>query len=116
MEVIVNAKLLALNFVIGGTIVTLTTYFGKRGDSTLAAMVALFPSISVVSLCMIYSGEGAVKAANFAKGLLILLPAWVIYALTLWQLLPRIGLVLSLLIGISLYLGIAFTVTRLVHY
>ena len=95
--------------------VTLTTYLGRLGKGTLAAFVALFPTITVISVCTIYTAEGAEKAAGFAKGLLVLFPVWGVYALALWQLLPRLGLVPSLLIGISLYLGIALTVTRFVQ-
>ena len=110
-----NLKLLPLYFLLGGTVVTLTTYLGKLGKGTLAAFVALFPTVTVISVCTIYLGEGADRAAGFARGLLVLFPVWGIYALALWQLLPRLGLFLSLLIGILLYVGIAFAITRLVQ-
>ncbi len=110
-----NLKLLPLYFLLGGTLVTLTTYLGKLGKGTLAAFVALFPTITVISICTIYLGEGAEKAAGFARGLLILFPVWGIYAFALWQLLPRVGLVLSLVIAVALYLGIALAITRLVR-
>ncbi len=110
-----SLSLYFLYFLLGGTIVTLTTYLAKRGEGTLAAMVALFPSISVVSLAATYYGEGASKAAGFAKGMLILFPVWTIYAFSLWQLLPRLGLVPSILIGVSLYSSIALVLVRLVR-
>lgn len=110
-----NLKLLPLYFILGGSLVTLTTYLGSLGKGTLAAFVALFPTITVISVSTIYFGEGADKAAGFARGLLILFPVWGVYAFSLWQLLPRIGLILSLLISVALYLTIALTVTRLVR-
>ena len=110
-----NLKLLPLYFLLGGSIVTLTTYLGSLGKGTLAAFVALFPTITVISICTIYLGEGADKAAGFARGLLILFPVWGVYALALWQLLPRIGLILSLVVAVALYLAIALTVTKLVR-
>jgi hypothetical protein len=45
-----SVKLLALYFVVGGVIVAAVTYFGSQGKGLLAAFVAFFPSVTVVTL------------------------------------------------------------------
>jgi uncharacterized membrane protein (GlpM family) len=108
-----DIKLLSLYFVVGGAIVVLVSHFGSQGRGLLAAFVAFIPSITVVTLCTIYFNGGASAATSYVKGMLLLLPAWSLYALLLFYLLPRLGLAPSLLISISVYLIAAFLTVRL---
>jgi uncharacterized membrane protein (GlpM family) len=106
-------KLLPLYFVIGGTIVTLVTWLGSQGRGLLAAFIALFPALTVVTLAAIYVKEGVDPTVSYAKGLLLLLPAWVLYVLTLIFLVPRLGLAPALAIGIALYAAGSYVTMRL---
>ena len=106
-------KLLLLYFVIGGFIVSLVTYFGSHGKSQVAAFVAFFPSTSLISLCAIYISSGTQSAVSFAKGMLFLLPPWVLYVVGVIVLLPRIGLVATLAVSVAVYLILAFLIMRL---
>jgi len=108
-----DIRLLSLYFVLGGTIVVLVSHFGSQGKGLLAAFVAFIPSITVITLCTIYFSGGVSAATSYIKGMLLLLPAWSIYALSLFYLLPRSGLVPALLISISVYLVAAFLTVRL---
>jgi len=110
----VDIRLLPLYFLIGGIIVSAITYFGSQSQGLIAAFIALLPSISVVTLCSIYLTSGTDAALSYAKGMLLLLPPWVLYIIAVIFLLPRLGLALSLIISVAIYLVTAFLVTRLV--
>jgi hypothetical protein len=110
-----DAKLLSVYFVLGGTIVTLITYFGVQGKGLLAAFIGFFPSISIVTLCTIYFKSGVGATVSYFKGMLFLIPAWVLYALAMIFILPRWGIVPSVIIGVVLYVAVALLTIRLVH-
>lgn len=110
-----DAKLLALYFVLGGTIVTLITYFGGQGKGILAAFIGFFPSITIVTLFTIYLKSGVGATVSYFKGMLFLIPAWVLYALAMIFILPRWGIVPSVVVGIALYVGVAVLTMRFVH-
>jgi uncharacterized membrane protein (GlpM family) len=109
----VDIKMLSLYFAVGGTIVALVSYFGSQGKGLLAAFVAFIPSITVVTLSVIYINGGINAATSYVRGMLLLLPAWLLYALSLFYLLPRLGLVPSLLISVSAYIAGALLTIRL---
>ena len=108
-----DPKLLALYFVIGGLVVSLVTYFGSQGRSELAVFIAFLPATTLITVVTIYLAGGTGAAVSYAKWMLILLPAWVLYAVGLIFLLPRLGLALSLVISVAAYLGAAFLTMRL---
>lgn len=108
-------KLLLLYFLIGGTVVALVAYFGSQGKGLFAAFIANMPVITVITLCIIYLNNSADVAASYFKGLLILLPPWILYVISVIFSLPRLGLVPSLAIGLFLYFSGAFLTIKLVH-
>lgn len=108
-----DIKMLPVYFVIGGVIVSAVTYFGSQAKSLLAAFIAFLPVISVVTLCSIYFASGTQAAVSYAKGMLMLLPPWVLYVIAVIFLLPRIGLAGSLIAGVATYLGIALLIMKL---
>jgi uncharacterized membrane protein (GlpM family) len=109
----VDPKLLALYFVIGGLVVALVTYFGSQGKSQLAVFIAFLPCTTLITLCTIYFAGGTGAAVSYAKNMLILLPAWVLYVIGVILLLPRLGLVVSLLVSVAAYLAAAFVTMKL---
>lgn len=92
----------------------LVTYFGSQGKGLLAVFIAFFPSITVLTFCTIYLNGGVKAATTYAKSMIIMTPAWLAYVTVVMLLLPRIGLVPSLLLGILGYLIGSFLTTRLV--
>ena len=108
-----DLKLLVAYFVIGGLVVSVVTYFGSQGKSDLAVFIAFLPSTTLITLCTIYFAGGTGAAVSYAKSMLILLPAWVLYVLGVLFLLPRLGLVVSLLISVAAYLAAAFVTMKL---
>jgi len=109
----VDPKLLALYFVIGGLVVSLVTYFGSQGKSELAVFIAFLPGTTLITLITIYLSGGTGAAVSYAKSMLILLPAWVLYVLGVIFLLPRLGLVVSMLVSVAVYVAAALLTMRL---
>jgi uncharacterized membrane protein (GlpM family) len=110
-----DVKLLSLYFVLGGSIVTLITYFGSQGKGILAAFIGFFPSITIVTLFTIYLKSGVGATVSYFKGMLFLIPAWVLYALAMIFILPRWGIVPSVIVGIAIYVGVAVLTMRFVQ-
>jgi len=110
-----DAKLMALYFVLGGSIVTAITYFGSQGKGIIAAFIAFFPSISVVTLFTIYFKSGMGASVSYFKGMLLLIPAWALYAVAMMFILPRWGILPTVVLGIAIYVGVALLTIRLVH-
>jgi uncharacterized membrane protein (GlpM family) len=110
-----DLKLVPLYFIVGGTIVTLVTYFGSHSRGTLAAFVALFPSITVITLCTVYWRGGSEDALSYAKSLIYLLPAWLLYIGAVVYLMPRIGLWPPLVIGVALCIAATYLTMRIMH-
>ena len=90
-------------FIIGGTVVALTTYFGSRGEGKLAAFITQFPSLSVLAIFLIYKSGGGGAVGKYVQGFLYVVPPWILYILTVWFLCSRIGIFPSLVFGIALY-------------
>jgi hypothetical protein len=111
----VDLKLLIAYFVIGGLIVSVVTYFGSQGKSDLAVFIAFFPGTSLITVVTIYLAGGTGATHSYARSMLVLLPAWVLYVLGIIFLLPRLGLglVLSLVISVAAYAGAALLTMRL---
>ena len=59
-----------LYFIIGGSILTLVTYFGSKDKGILAAFIALFPMVSLMSILTIYAEAGSLPVLDYVKGLL----------------------------------------------
>lgn len=105
-------RLLALYFVIGGLTVAITTYYGSKGQGLLAAFVGVFPGVTVITFCAIYFQSGVASVVSYARGMLILLPPWILYVLGVIFLLPRLGLAPALIISVSVYVVIALLMIR----
>jgi len=108
-------RLLILYFLLGGTVVTAITYFGSRGQGLIAALISMLPTVSLVTLVSVYHAGGAEPAISYFRGMLIVLPVWILYVVSQIFLLPRFGLIPSLAIGVAVYLAGAFAITRFVH-
>ena len=104
--------MLILYFFVGGITVALTAYFGTHGKGLLAAFAGLFPGITLVSAIAIYTSCGQATTVSYARGLLVLLPAWLLYVAGIIFLTPRIGLP-ALALSALAYMAIAFLIVKL---
>jgi len=110
-----DLRLLPAYFVIGGLTVAITAYFGIKGQSLLAAFIGLFPGITIITFCAIYFQSGLTAVTSYARGMLILLPPWILYIIAVYFLMPRLGLVLTLTASVALYILTSFVILRLTH-
>lgn len=93
----------ALYFVVGGTVVTAVAYVGKHGDGMSAAFVASLPVLFILNVLLLYKHGGVSAGMSYARGALMYLPMFVGCVLLTMVLLPRIGLPLAMLAGVSVY-------------
>ena len=101
-----------LYFLIGGTIVTVVTYYASHARTLLAAFLANLPVMTLITFLMIYREAGAQAVVPYAKGLLIMLVPWLLYIFSVVFLTPRLGIILSLLTGLSCYLVVAYLILK----
>jgi len=105
-----------LYFIIGGLAVSIVTYLGSHGKGILAAFVALFPAVTIITFYLIYLNSGVETTLSYAKGLLILTPAWLLYVGVIIVMLPRYGFGASILSGVLLYITASLLTYELVKY
>ena len=96
---------LVLYFLIGGTIVSLSSYVGAQGRGFLAAFVSTFPAITGVTILLIYLNGGNMPALIYAKHLLWLVPAWLIYVGCLIAAIPRVSFWLAFGGALTFYMA-----------
>ena len=96
---------LGLYFLIGGTIVSVSTYVGAQGRGFLAAFVSTFPAITGVTILLIYLNGGTVPAFIYAKHLLWFVLPWLIYVGCLIVAIPRVSFWLAFSGALSLYMA-----------
>ena len=105
-----------LYFIIGGTILSLVTYFGSKDKGILAAFIALFPMVSLMSILTIYSEAGSLPVLDYVKGLLIFTPVWIIFLVCIAYLLPKQGLFVALVIGLVIFTIISVLLINYLGY
>jgi len=110
---LMDLKLLPLYFVIGGLTVAITVYFGSQGKGMLAAFAGLFPGVTIITFCALYFQSGSISVASYAKGMLILLPAWILYVIGVYFLVPRLGIVPTMLISVGIYMVASLIILKL---
>jgi len=99
-------------FLIGGTVVSVVTYYASHSRTLFAAFIANLPLMTVITFLMIYREAGDAAVVPYAKGLLIMLVPWLLYIFTVVFMTPRIGVVPSLLTGLTFYLAVAYLILK----
>lgn len=94
-----------LYFLLGGTIVSVSTYLGSQGRSFLAAFASTFPAITGATFILIYLNGGSDAIVNYAKNLLWFVPPWVVYVIAMIVVVPRFGFWTAMIGSLALYLG-----------
>jgi uncharacterized membrane protein (GlpM family) len=99
-----------INFLVGGTIVSVVTYLASHAKGLLAAFFANLPVITLITFLIIYFESGQKSVISYAQGLIIMLFPWLAYIFSIIFLTNRIGFIGSLVIGVFLYLLTAFLI------
>ena len=92
-------------FLLGGTIVSVSTYLGSQGKSFLAAFASTFPAITGATFVLIYLNGGNEAIVSYAKNLLWFVPPWVVYVITMILGVPQVGFWPAMIGSLVLYLG-----------
>ncbi len=95
----------ALYFLLGGTIVSVSTYLGSQGKSFLAAFASTFPVITGATFVLIYLNGGQESVVSYAKNLLWFVPPWIVYVTAMITGVPRLGFWPSVAASLMLYMG-----------
>jgi hypothetical protein len=95
----------AVYFLLGGAIVSVSTYLGSQGKSFLAAFASTFPAITGATFVLIYLNSGDDAIVRYAKDLLWFVPPWIIYVVSMIAGVPRFGFWPSMTGSLVLYLG-----------
>jgi hypothetical protein len=95
----------AVYFLLGGTIVSVSTYLGSQGKSFLAAFASTFPAITGATFILIYLNGGNDAIVSYAKHLLWFVPPWMVYVVSMIAGIPRFGFWPSMIGSVVLYLG-----------
>ena len=95
----------ALYFLLGGTIVSISTYLGSQGKSFLAAFASTFPAITGATFVLMYLNGGSEAIVSYAKNLLWFVPPWIVYVLSMIAGVPRFGFWPAMVRSLVLYMG-----------
>jgi len=97
----------ALYFVIGGTVVSLTTYLGSLGKSWLAAFVTTFPALTGLTFVLMYLNAGVEPTVPYARNLLYFVVPWLAYVGFYLVAINRLGFWLALTGAIMLFVAVS---------
>src|SRR5213592_1413632 len=97
----------ALYFVIGGTVVSLTTYLGSLGKSWLAAFVTTFPALTGLTFILMYLNAGVEPTVPYARNLLYFVVPWLAYVGFYLVTIDHLGFWFAFLGAVTLFVGVA---------
>src|SRR3989449_9049157 len=92
-----------LYFVIGGTVVSLTTYLGSLGRSWLAAFITTFPALTGLTFILMYLNVGVEPTVPYARNLLYFVVPWLAYVGFYLLTIDRLGFWLTLAGAMALF-------------
>jgi len=103
----------ALYFVLGGAVVSLTTYFGSLGRSWLAAFITTFPALTGLTFILLYLNSGVEPTIPYAKNLLYFVVPWLAYVGFYILTIDRLGFWLAF-VGSVIFFVVVAALTKLV--
>ena len=95
----------AVYFLLGGAVVSLSTYLGSQGRSFLAAFASTFPAITGATFVLLYLNGGSDSLVGYARNLLWFVPPWIVYVTAMIVGVPRLGFWPAMAISLTLYMG-----------
>lgn len=94
---------LLIYFVLGGVVTAIVVHLGSSGRGTLSAFIATFPVLTALTFILISMEGNSADLYEYARGLLLFTPAWIAYVLTVLITFERIGVWLSIALGMAVY-------------
>src|SRR2546426_8045722 len=96
-----------LYFIIGGTVVSLTTYLGSLGKSWLAAFITTFPALTGLTFILMYLNVGEEPTVPYARNLLYFVVPWLAYVGFYLMTIDRLGFWLALTGAVALFVAVS---------
>jgi hypothetical protein len=93
-----------LYFLLGGLLVSVSSYVGAMGRGFWAAFASTFPAITGATFILIYLNGGTDYTLAYAKHLLWFVAPWTVYVLFIIGVLPRLGFWPAMIGGLMLYM------------
>jgi hypothetical protein len=97
-------------FLLGGTIVSLSTYLGAQGRPYLAAFASTFPAITGATFVLLYLNGGSNAIVAYAEKLFWFVPPWIVYVMAMIFVVPRLGFWPAMALSLVLYMGCVWLV------
>ena len=92
-------------FLLGGTIVSVSTFLGSQGRPYLAAFASTFPAITGATFVLLYLNGGSDAIVAYAEKLFWFVPPWIVYVLAMIFGVPRFGFWPAMIGSLMLYMG-----------
>jgi uncharacterized membrane protein (GlpM family) len=96
-----------LYFVIGGTVVSLTTYLGSLGQSWLAAFITTFPALTGLTFILMYLNAGVESTVPYARNLIYFVIPWLAYVGFYLLTIDRLGFWVALTGAVALFVAVS---------
>ena len=97
-------------FLLGGAIVSLSTYLGAQGRPYLAAFASTFPAITGATFVLLYLNGGSDAIVAYAEKLFWFVPPWIVYVMAMIFMVPRLGFWPAMGLSLALYMGCVWIV------
>ncbi|MEX5213273.1 MAG: DUF3147 domain-containing protein [Nitrospiraceae bacterium] len=94
-----------LYFLIGGLVVSVSSYLGAKGEGFLAAFASTFPAMTGVTFMLIHLNGSAGSTLIYAKHLLWFVPPWLAYVGFMIFGLNRFGFWPTMIGSLALYMS-----------
>jgi hypothetical protein len=94
----------AVYFLLGGTIVSVSTYLGAQGRPYLAAFASTFPAITGATFIFLYVNGGSEANVAYAEMLFFFVPPWIVYVLVMTFIVPMFGFWPAMTLSLALYM------------
>ena len=94
-----------LYFVLGGLLVSVSSYVGAMGRGFVAAFASTFPAITGMTFILIYLNGGTEHTLSYAKHLLWFVPPWLAYVGFIILTLNRLGFWTAMIGGLTVYMS-----------
>ena len=101
-----------LYFLLGGTVVSVVSYFAAHSKGLVAAFFANLPVITFTTFIIIYFEAGTENVISYAKSLLVMLFPWLLYIFSVIFLTSKIGLIPSLITGLMGYFLLSYIIIK----
>jgi len=93
-----------LYFLLGGTIVSMVAYLANHGNQVLTILMGNLPVLFMMNIFLAYRVGGTTGSMIYAKGMLAVMPFFIVFILITLLILPHINTPLAVLPAMLVYI------------